>query len=71
MAWPIAEVARMSGVTARTLRHYDETACCHRPGSGPTAAATTRSASYCGCNRSSYSGAGRGLPEIGRSCLSR
>ncbi|MEU3913416.1 MULTISPECIES: MerR family transcriptional regulator [unclassified Streptomyces] len=23
--WPIAEVARMSGVTARTLRHYDET----------------------------------------------
>ncbi|MEU8549124.1 MerR family transcriptional regulator [Streptomyces roseoverticillatus] len=24
MAWPIAEVARMSGVTARTLRHYDE-----------------------------------------------
>ncbi|MET9052364.1 MerR family transcriptional regulator [Streptomyces bacillaris] len=22
--WPIAEVARMSGVTARTLRHYDE-----------------------------------------------
>ncbi|MGK4584217.1 MerR family transcriptional regulator [Kitasatospora sp. HPMI-4] len=24
MAWPIAEVARMSGVTARTLRHYDQ-----------------------------------------------
>jgi hypothetical protein len=24
MAWPIAELARMSGVTARTLRHYDE-----------------------------------------------
>lgn len=24
MAWPIAEVARMSGVTARTLWHYDE-----------------------------------------------
>ncbi|MEU5656768.1 MerR family transcriptional regulator [Streptomyces sp. NPDC047737] len=24
MQWPIAEVARMSGVTARTLRHYDE-----------------------------------------------
>ncbi|MER7753847.1 MerR family transcriptional regulator [Kitasatospora sp. NPDC097643] len=24
MAWPIAEVARLSGVTARTLRHYDE-----------------------------------------------
>ncbi|MCX5397863.1 MerR family transcriptional regulator [Streptomyces sp. NBC_00102] len=24
MTWPIAEVARMSGVTARTLRHYDE-----------------------------------------------
>ncbi|MFI9276052.1 MerR family transcriptional regulator [Kitasatospora sp. NPDC052896] len=24
MAWPIAEVVRMSGVTARTLRHYDE-----------------------------------------------
>ncbi|MFF7357349.1 MerR family transcriptional regulator [Streptomyces filipinensis] len=24
MHWPIAEVARMSGVTARTLRHYDE-----------------------------------------------
>ncbi|WP_380284442.1 MerR family transcriptional regulator [Kitasatospora purpeofusca] len=24
--WPIAEVARMSGVTARTLRHYDEIA---------------------------------------------
>ncbi|MFJ2739416.1 MerR family transcriptional regulator [Streptomyces sp. NPDC087440] len=23
--WPIADVARMSGVTARTLRHYDET----------------------------------------------
>ncbi|MFD0400287.1 MerR family transcriptional regulator [Kitasatospora sp. NPDC059811] len=23
-AWPIAEVVRMSGVTARTLRHYDE-----------------------------------------------
>ena len=23
MAWSIAEVARMSGVTARTLRHYD------------------------------------------------
>ncbi|MFD3980137.1 MerR family transcriptional regulator [Streptomyces griseus] len=22
--WPISEVARMSGVTARTLRHYDE-----------------------------------------------
>ncbi|WNZ06364.1 MerR family transcriptional regulator [Streptomyces sp. 11x1] len=25
MDWPIAEVARMPGVTARTLRHYDET----------------------------------------------
>ncbi|MFE5941838.1 MerR family transcriptional regulator [Streptomyces sp. NPDC056480] len=25
MDWPIDEVARMSGVTARTLRHYDET----------------------------------------------
>ncbi|CAM5261663.1 HTH-type transcriptional regulator SkgA [Streptomyces spiroverticillatus] len=25
MDWPIEEVARMSGVTARTLRHYDET----------------------------------------------
>ncbi|MFG2116045.1 MerR family transcriptional regulator [Streptomyces sp. NPDC048718] len=25
MEWPISEVARMSGVTARTLRHYDET----------------------------------------------
>ncbi|WP_019544532.1 MerR family transcriptional regulator [Streptomyces sulphureus] len=25
MAWSIAEVARMSGVTSRTLRHYDET----------------------------------------------
>ncbi|GHF71880.1 HTH-type transcriptional regulator SkgA [Streptomyces mashuensis] len=25
MEWPIAEVARMSGVTARTLRRYDET----------------------------------------------
>ncbi|MFD9903765.1 MerR family transcriptional regulator [Streptomyces sp. NPDC059063] len=24
MAWPIEKVARMSGVTARTLRHYDE-----------------------------------------------
>ncbi|MFI9310619.1 MerR family transcriptional regulator [Streptomyces triculaminicus] len=24
MVWPIAEVARMSGVTARALRHYDE-----------------------------------------------
>ncbi|MFF2950578.1 MerR family transcriptional regulator [Kitasatospora sp. NPDC057965] len=24
--WPIADVARMSGVTARTLRHYDEIA---------------------------------------------
>ncbi|MFD3789802.1 MerR family transcriptional regulator [Streptomyces cyaneofuscatus] len=24
MDWPIAEVARLSGVTARTLRHYDE-----------------------------------------------
>ncbi|MDQ0794939.1 MerR family transcriptional regulator [Streptomyces sp. B1I3] len=24
MAWPISEVARMSGVTARTLRHYDD-----------------------------------------------
>ncbi|WP_431683101.1 MerR family transcriptional regulator [Kitasatospora sp. KL5] len=24
MDWPITEVARMSGVTARTLRHYDE-----------------------------------------------
>ncbi|MFI8518862.1 MerR family transcriptional regulator [Streptomyces sp. NPDC085481] len=24
MAWPIADVARMSGVTSRTLRHYDE-----------------------------------------------
>ncbi|GAA2247125.1 MULTISPECIES: MerR family transcriptional regulator [Kitasatospora] len=24
MAWPIAEVARMSGVTARALRHYDQ-----------------------------------------------
>ncbi|MGV4986810.1 MerR family transcriptional regulator [Streptomyces sp. NRAIS4] len=24
MAWPIAEVARMSGVTSRTLRYYDE-----------------------------------------------
>ena len=23
MAWSIAEVARMSGVTSRTLRHYD------------------------------------------------
>ncbi|WP_433544360.1 MerR family transcriptional regulator (plasmid) [Streptomyces sp. CA-294286] len=25
MDWPISEVARMSGVSARTLRHYDET----------------------------------------------
>lgn len=25
MAWSIAEVARMSGTTSRTLRHYDET----------------------------------------------
>ncbi|WP_372408816.1 MerR family transcriptional regulator [Streptomyces luteireticuli] len=25
MAWSIADVARMSGVTSRTLRHYDET----------------------------------------------
>ncbi|QGZ47257.1 MerR family transcriptional regulator [Streptomyces sp. QHH-9511] len=25
MDWPISEVARMSGVTARTLRHYDKT----------------------------------------------
>ncbi|MEV7563435.1 MerR family transcriptional regulator [Streptomyces sp. NPDC089795] len=25
MDWPISEVARMSSVTARTLRHYDET----------------------------------------------
>lgn len=25
MDWPISEVARMSGVTARTLRHYDDT----------------------------------------------
>lgn len=25
MDWPISEVARMPGVTARTLRHYDET----------------------------------------------
>ncbi|MCX4959641.1 MerR family transcriptional regulator [Streptomyces virginiae] len=25
MDWPISEVARISGVTARTLRHYDET----------------------------------------------
>ncbi|GAA4965342.1 MerR family transcriptional regulator [Yinghuangia aomiensis] len=25
MDWPIAEVARMAGVTARTLRHYDAT----------------------------------------------
>lgn len=24
MTWSIAEVARMSGVTSRTLRHYDE-----------------------------------------------
>lgn len=24
MSWPITEVARMSGVTSRTLRHYDE-----------------------------------------------
>ena len=24
MAWSIADVARMSGVTSRTLRHYDE-----------------------------------------------
>jgi DNA-binding transcriptional MerR regulator len=24
MAWSIAEVARMSGVTSRTLRHYDQ-----------------------------------------------
>ena len=24
MAWSIAEVARMSGVTARTLRHYED-----------------------------------------------
>lgn len=24
MDWPIAKVARMAGVTARTLRHYDE-----------------------------------------------
>ncbi|MEU3355119.1 MerR family transcriptional regulator [Streptomyces sp. NPDC037389] len=24
MDWPIAEIARMSGLTARTLRHYDE-----------------------------------------------
>ncbi|WP_392749743.1 MerR family DNA-binding transcriptional regulator [Streptomyces sp. LN590] len=50
MAWPIAEVARMSGVTARTLRHYDD-----RPGSAPTVTATTRSNNCCGCNRSSYS----------------
>ncbi|NUP34822.1 MAG: MerR family transcriptional regulator [Streptomycetaceae bacterium] len=25
MDWPIADVARMAGITARTLRHYDET----------------------------------------------
>lgn len=25
MDWPISEVARMPGVTARTLRHYDDT----------------------------------------------
>lgn len=24
MAWPIADVDPMSGVTSRTLRHYDE-----------------------------------------------
>ncbi|MEU6713733.1 MerR family transcriptional regulator [Nonomuraea sp. NPDC046802] len=24
MAWSIAQVAQMSGVTSRTLRHYDE-----------------------------------------------
>ncbi|MFE1752593.1 MerR family transcriptional regulator [Streptomyces anandii] len=29
MTWPIAEVARMSGVTSRTLRHYDEIGLLH------------------------------------------
>ena len=29
MAWSIAEVARMSGVTSRTLRHYDEVGLLH------------------------------------------
>jgi MerR family transcriptional regulator, thiopeptide resistance regulator len=29
MAWSIAEVARMSGVTSRTLRHYDEIGLLH------------------------------------------
>lgn len=32
--WPIAEVARMSGVTARTLRHYDETGLLPPAGTG-------------------------------------
>ncbi|MGK5549243.1 MerR family transcriptional regulator [Streptomyces sp. URMC 127] len=36
MDWPIAEVARMSGVTARTLRHYDETGLLPPARTGPS-----------------------------------
>lgn len=36
MDWPISEVARMPGVTARTLRHYDDTGLLPPPGSVPT-----------------------------------
>lgn len=56
MDWPIAEVARMPGMTARTLRLTTRSACCRLPGSGPTATATTRSPSCCGCSRSSSCG---------------
>ncbi|MFH9724180.1 MerR family transcriptional regulator [Streptomyces sp. NPDC017254] len=67
MDWPIAEVARMSGVTARTLRHYDET------GLLPPARVGTNGHRYYGERQLLrlqqilvLRALGVGLPEIGR-----
>ncbi|MFI5571167.1 MerR family transcriptional regulator [Streptomyces sp. NPDC051740] len=67
MDWPIAEVARMSGVTARTLRHYDET------GLLPPARIGTNGHRYYGERQLLrlqqilvLRALGVGLPEIGR-----
>ncbi|MFB7248914.1 MerR family transcriptional regulator [Streptomyces populi] len=67
MDWPIAEVARMSGVTARTLRHYDET------GLLPPARIGTNGHRYYGERQLLQlqqilvlRALGVGLPEIGR-----
>ncbi|MFE0630884.1 MerR family transcriptional regulator [Streptomyces sp. NPDC058864] len=67
MDWPIAEVARVSGVTARTLRHYDET------GLLPPARIGTNGHRYYGERQLLrlqqilvLRALGVGLPEIGR-----